>query len=203
MRGECRAFAPGRAVLAIASVVLMAVSAPWVTGAPPAQVLDLAGRPADPLAHVGAAPTVLVFTRTDCPISNRYAPELRRLHDRFTRGGAAFWLVYVDGAETVEAIERHRRAFGLGFDALRDPDHALVRLAGATVTPEAAVFVGGAAGPRMVYRGRIDDRVVDLGRTRVAPTQRDLAEVLDTLAKGGTVSPRTTTAVGCFIPTRP
>jgi hypothetical protein len=178
------------------------------------RVLDLAGRPADPLSRAGAA-TVLVFTRTDCPISNRYAPELRRLHDRFAPRGAAFWLVYADPSETVEAIEAHRRAFGLGFDALRDPDHALVRLTGATVTPEVAVFAAragaaaadgnasGEAAPRMVYRGRIDDRAVDFGRTRVEPTRHDLAEVLETILSGGTVAPRTTTAVGCFIAARP
>jgi AhpC/TSA family protein len=179
------------------------------------RVLDLAGRPADPLARAGAA-TVLVFTRTDCPISNRYAPELRRLHDRFAPRGAVFWLVYADPSETVDAIEAHRRSFGLGFDALRDPDHALVRLTGATVTPEVAVFAaraggadgaggeaGGGAGPRMVYRGRIDDRAVDFGRTRVEPTRHDLAEVLETILSGGTVAPRTTTAVGCYIAARP
>jgi hypothetical protein len=41
---------------------------------------------------------VLVFVRTDCPISNRYAPELRRLQDRFAPRGMAFWLVYPDPA---------------------------------------------------------------------------------------------------------
>ena len=61
------------------------------------------------------------------------------------------------------------------------------------------MFVAGDGGPRMVYRGRIDDRAVDFGRTRSAPTSRDLEQVLDTLASGATVQPRTTPAVGCFI----
>src|SRR5512134_2888472 len=43
---------------------------------------DLEGRAVSPLDDDVAA-TVLLFTRTDCPISNRYAPEVRRLHDRF------------------------------------------------------------------------------------------------------------------------
>jgi len=61
-----------------------------------AAVLDLAGGRVDPLPAAGAGPAVLVFVRTDCPIANRYAPELRRLQDRFVRGGVAFWLVYPD-----------------------------------------------------------------------------------------------------------
>jgi len=91
------------------------------------------------------------------------------------------------------------RAFGLGGDALRDPRHELVRLAGATVTPEVAVFVAHPSEPRMVYRGRIDDRAVDFGRSRPEARTRDLADVLDALRAGRTLTPRTTTAVGCVI----
>ena len=164
-----------------------------------AAVLDLAGGRVDPLPRPGAGPAVLVFVRIDCPVANRYVPELRRLRDRFTRRGMSFWLVYPDPAETPEAIRRHQRDFGLGFQALRDPQHDLVRATQATVTPEAAVFVAGGAGPRMVYRGRIDDRYVDFGRTRPAPTTRDLRQVLEALADGAAPVPRTTTAIGCFI----
>jgi len=168
----------------------------------PSGVVTLDGRALDPLAAPGG-PTVLVFARTDCPISNRYAPELRRLHDRFASTGARFWLVYPDGDEGAEQIRRHGREFAFGFEALRDPGHELVRRTGATVTPEVAVFAPGADGPRMVYRGRIDDRATDFGRTRPAPTRRDLEEVLDALAQGKTVAPRATRAVGCFISPRP
>ena len=136
-------------------------------------------------------------------MASTYHDGSRRLQDRFARRGAAFHLVYMDPAETVDAIRTHRRAFGLAFDAVRDPEHALVALAGATVTPEAAVFVTDGGGRRMVYRGRIDDRAVEPGRTRPAPTRHDLAEVLEALAAGGSPTPRTTTAVGCFIPARP
>ena len=164
-----------------------------------AVVLDLAGHPVDPLPRRGERPAVLVFVRTDCPIANRYAPELRRLHDRFARNGMVFWLVYADPAETPEAIRRHQRDFGLGFPALRDPQHELVKATRATVTPETAVFVASAAGALMVYRGRIDDRYVAFGRSRPSPTTRDLREVLQALAAGSTLTPRTTPAVVCFI----
>jgi hypothetical protein len=164
-----------------------------------AAVLDLAGGRVDPLPRPGAGPAVLVFVRTDCPIANRYAPELRRLQHRFARQGVAFWLVYADPAESPEAIRRHQRDFGLGFHALRDPQHELVKATRATVTPEAAVFVASGDEPRMVYRGRIDDRYVDFGRSRPAPTTRDLREVLQALTEGSALTPRTTRAIGCFI----
>ena len=180
--------------------MLAALAAPARAGSAAfAGVVDLDGRPVAALP-AGTGTTVLVFTRTDCPISNRYAPELRRLGQRFAGHGVAFRLVYVDPAETPAAIREHARAYGLGTDVLRDPRHELVRLAGATVTPEAAVFVAAPAGPRLVYRGRIDDRAVDIGRTRPQPRTRDLADALEALATGHAPALRTTTAVGCAIP---
>lgn len=192
-----------RRLAVLVCLVAAADATPALPAAAGGRVVDLAGRPTDPLEHRGKAATVLVFTRTDCPIANRYAPELRRLHDTYAPKGAAFWLVYVDPAETVETIEQHRRSFGLGFEALRDLDHSLVGLTGATVTPEVAVFTGASEEPRLVYRGRIDDRAVELGRIRPTPTRRDLAEVLEALVSGGAVLPHTTKAVGCFISALP
>ena len=80
-------------------------------------------------------------------------------------------------------------------EALRDPTHALVKFVGATVTPEAAVYAGG----RVVYRGRIDDRYVDLGVERPAPTRHDLADALTASLAGKPAPHATTQAVGCFI----
>jgi ribosomal protein L35AE/L33A len=80
-------------------------------------------------------------------------------------------------------------------DAVRDPDHALVKYVGARVTPEAAVYAGG----RIVYRGRIDDRYVDLGVERPQATRRDLAEAIASVVAGQAVTQPKTQAVGCFI----
>ena len=161
-------------------------------------ILDLDGRAVDPLAIEGRA-SVLVFVRTDCPISNRYAPEIRRLQERFAARGAAFWLVYADAAEPVEAIRAHLRAFDLPARALRDPGHVLVRKTGARVTPEAVVFVPGVGGARLVYRGRIDDRYLDFDRMRAAPTTHDLEDALEAVLAGKAVPREETPAVGCFL----
>ena len=186
--GSCAAFAAG---VALVSMLAGASTA----GAGVAGVLDLDGRPVDPLAGEQLA-TVLIFVRADCPVSNRYAPELGRLHERFAHRGVAFFLVFPDPDVTPAAIERHREDYAIPFPALRDPHHALVDATGASVTPEAAVFDRRG---RLAYRGRIDDRWVSLGRQRPQPTRRDVAEVLDTLSAGKTLALRTTSAVGCFI----
>ena len=37
---------------------------------------------------------MLVFLASDCPISNRYLPELKRLDAEFAKQNVAFWLIY-------------------------------------------------------------------------------------------------------------
>ena len=162
----------------------------------PTAALDLAGRPVDPLQATNAKAIVLLFVSSSCPISNRYAPEFRRLHERFAARGVKFWRVYADADDTATVIQEHQREFNLPGDALRDPQHALVNLAGARVTPEAALFLPGGA---RVYRGRIDDWYTDFGKSRPEPTRRDLQEALEAVLAGNSVSNATTTAIGCHI----
>jgi len=140
---------------------------------------------------------VFLFTSTDCPISNRYAPEVRRLAEKFARQAVLFRLVYPNPMDKRDAIVEHMKAFGYAgvSEALRDPKHTLVKHTGVTVTPETAVYAGG----RIVYHGRIDDRYVDLGLERPAATVHDLADVLAAVLEGRAVACAATQAVGCYI----
>jgi thiol-disulfide isomerase/thioredoxin len=162
-------------------------------------VFDLEGHAIRPLESPSAKAVVLVFVRTDCPISNRYAPELRRLSDRFAERGVEFWMVYSDPRESAETIAQHVREYGHPGRAVRDPGHALVRAAAATVTPEAAIFVPAAGGPRLVYHGRIDDRYLDFDRMRATPANRDLEEAIEAVLAGRPVTAASAPAVGCFL----
>src|SRR5216684_3808584 len=68
--------------------------------------IDLAGKPFDPFRAARGKVVVLIFVRTDCPISNRYAPTIQKLStERADR--AAFFLVYPSRKETAEAIRKH------------------------------------------------------------------------------------------------
>lgn len=162
-------------------------------------VVDLDGRAIDPLAVAasGARAHVLVFTTTDCPISNRYAPEVKRLAAAYGARGVAFWVVYPVPGDTPETIRRHADQFGLDLPIARDTGAALVRRTGVTVTPEVAVID---ARGEVAYRGRIDDRYVDFGVDRPAPTTRDLDQALSNLLAGKPIEPKTTRAIGCFLP---
>src|SRR5690349_11931878 len=83
---------------------------------------SLDGKPLDPFVASANRVVVLLFVRTDCPISNRYAPLLQKLGEKF-RGKAEFWLVYPDRAETSSQIKAHLQDFHYSIAALRDTDH--------------------------------------------------------------------------------
>ena len=185
------------AVLALLLALAPALAPARAVDGGPAGVVGLDGRPLDPLAPAaGITATVLVFTMTDCPISNRYAPELRRLAQAFEARGVRFWLVYPKREDDAAAIRTHAATFVHGIPAVRDPQHTLVRATGVSVTPEVAVFDTAGA---VRYRGRIDDRYVEFGVDRPAPTRHDLEDALAHVLAGTRVAEPVTRAIGCFL----
>ncbi|HEV3216945.1 MAG TPA: redoxin family protein [Vicinamibacterales bacterium] len=183
---------PGAILLSSAALcVSMALAAAEI------RVPTLGGVLVNPLqASPATKAVVLVFVSTECPYSNRSAPEIRRIHDVFEPKGVRFWLVYPNPADTTALIRAHLQAFGYPDIALRDARHDLVKLAGPTVTPEAAVFD---AKGNLVYLGRIDDRFVELGRERPVAGKHDLEDALASTLAGKRVAASTTQAFGCFI----
>lgn len=171
--------------------VLVAFSAAALARGP----IDLHGKPIDPFASATPA-KVLLFVRTDCPISNRYAPELRRIASEFTARRVEFWLVYSDPAESLAGIETQIVQYKLPGKPLRDADHKLATRSEATVSPQAAVFDGSG---RLVYTGRIDDRFVDFGKARPAATTHDLESAITAVLSGKPVKFTKTRAIGCYL----
>lgn len=161
---------------------------------PPARA---APDPPDPIA-AAAQPVVLFFVAPDCPISDRYAPEILRLRDRVRAEGGTALIVYAGDVPADEA-RRHAGRVGFGDDVRLDPGARLARRALVEVTPEAAVFRDG----RLIYSGRIDDRVVRFGVVRPAPTRRDLAEAVARARAGRDLAFRRVPGVGCALPVRP
>ena len=145
-------------------------------------------------SHVKA--TAFIFTTTDCPVANRYAPEIRRLFDSYGRQGIRFWLVYVNARETPDAIRAHTKTYSLPLSVLRDREHELVRRLGVSVTPEVAMV-----DPRgtVIYRGRIDDRYTELGVDRPVATRHEFEDALAATVAGTPIATPNTRAVGCFI----
>lgn len=158
------------------------------------KALHLDGSTADPFQEAAGKPVVLVFVRTDCPVSNRYAPLIQKMSSHYG-DQVGFWLVYLGKTASAEKIRQHEAEYGYKLPALRDPQHALVAQAHVQVTPEAAVFD---SQHRLIYHGRIDNLYEDIGRTRPAATTHELHDAIEAALLGKTPPP-SSPAVGCFI----
>jgi hypothetical protein len=156
---------------------------------------DLAGNPVDPLKTAAEKVVVMVFVRTDCPVSNRYAPTIQRLSAAHA-GKAAFWLVYPSKSESAEVIRKHEREYGYKIPALRDPQHVLVKESQVQITPEVAVFD---VNRHLVYHGRIDNLYEDIGRARSSATTHELEDAISAALSGKSLATDATHGVGCYI----
>lgn len=125
---------------------------------------------------------------TDCPIANSYAPEIKRIISEY--GAFSFTVVYVD--KDAAAARVHADEYGYSRWTV---DYELAKKLRIAKVPEVAVIFNNV----VVYRGRIDDMYVDLGKRRAEATTRDLRDALDCIAAGKQVAVRETQAVGCDI----
>jgi hypothetical protein len=158
--------------------------------------VDLNGKPISSLGGPGVRVVVLVFAASDCPISNRYVPEIARLNKEFGPQGVRIWWVYPNPGDDAKVIVEHNRNFQIHEDALIDSFQSLVNRAHVTVTPEVAVFT---AAMQEVYHGRIDDRYISLGQEHPQASHHDLELAITAALDRKPVPPPTGPTVGCSI----
>ena len=145
--------------------------------------------------QAAASIRVEVFLATECPISNRYVPELNRIAGLYLPKGVEMTGYFPERGLAQVRLEQWQREFAPAFPVQVDVSARTAHKAGVTLTPEVVVLYGG----KLVYRGRIDDRYVSWGKSRAEPSRRDLVEVLDALISGKQISPRFTKTWGCSI----
>ena len=158
---------------------------------------DVEGKVQRPLAEAGQVATVLFFVLHDCPIANGYAPEISRIAQEYRERGVRAFLIYREDDLAPAEARKHAREYAYRCPVLLDPKGTVARVAGATVSPEAAVF---SAKGVLLYRGRIDDRAIAPGKHRAEPHERDLRAALDAILAGKPVRERFTRAIGCYLP---
>lgn len=169
---------------------------------PPVRAADNDVRVARPFDGDRNSLVAIVFISHECPIANAMVPELRALAADAAKRGVAFHLVHPSMWVTKEEVARHAQEFALSPDVsvLVDPTHELVRRAGATVTPEAALFRrDGAGGGELLYLGRVNDLYVGIGRRRPSISSHDLGNAIDAAIAGRAIPQPFPKAVGCFI----
>ncbi len=175
--------------------VLFAVGL-FAAGVPKFELRDTSGAAHGPAEWREKSAVVLFFVMTDCPLANGYVPEMNRIRADYAARGVAVYAVQTDNTISDADVRKYVKDFGYTFPVLNDPRNTLARFAGATVSPEVAVL---SASGDVLYLGRIDNKVEDIGKPRYAATEPELRNALDAVLAGKTPKVARTRAVGCSI----
>jgi hypothetical protein len=158
---------------------------------------DISGREIRPFDDPSTKALALGFLLPDCPIANSFIPEINRLHDAFSARGVTLLLIHADSETTPDQAREHSREYQVRPPVVLDPRHHWVKRAGATTSPEVVVF---SPTGEIVYRGRINDQYVDLGKRRAYVTSHDLKNAIEAFLAGQPIAKPHHEAVGCPIP---
>ena len=173
-------------------------------------LLLMAGCSNSPVASVGAEgvaeSTLYVFVTHECPIANRYAPEIGRIAEEHLDLVGSTTVVYTDANALAKDCATHFEQYYLASDSMEDEAHVAsvtmvhdaqhewVKRFDVRAVPTAVIEHG----KTVLYHGRIDDRNPRLGARRVQAVQQDLRDALAAL-RAGTLTPTRTRVVGCSI----
>jgi hypothetical protein len=163
---------------------------------------DSDGHDVTSLAVPGTQYVAAIFVATDCPISNRYLPEIASLSRAFAPRGVRLWLVYPNPGDTLPVVRTHQSQYPVtaSLPQLIAPDPRFLAHAHVHVTPEAAIFRADAVmNQAVLWHGRIDDRYLSFGTQRPTATRHDLADALNAALAGRQPAPPAAPPIGCAI----
>ena len=139
--------------------------------------------------------TVLVFLDVDCPISQYVIKPLNALQAEYEYQIEVIAVVpgtYYTGQE----LQGFVIEFDVQFPLLIDPKLKLVKRLDAHITPE--VFLLDKKG-NVLYQGAVDDKYLELGKSKLLPNQSYLDEALHEFTNGTAILNPKTEAIGCII----
>lgn len=180
--------------MSIRLAVLLAL--PLFAGAARFDLVDTTGAPHSSAEWAKSKAVVLYFVATDCPIANSYVPEMNRIEEAYAQKGVAFLAVQADVSAADAAVAKYASDFQYKYPMLLDPKQELIRFTGATVTPQVAIL---SPEGKLLYLGRVDNRVADFGKQRPRATVFDVRNSLDAILAGKPVPEAHTKSVGCSI----
>jgi AhpC/TSA family len=156
------------------------------------------------LGDKGTKAVVLFFVASDCPISNRTFPEMKRVREEFSRQGVRFWFVYPNSGELPKTVAQHQASYDAGGEAILDTTGVLTRMTDARATPEVVVLKPQSDATQRVqwvpvYAGRVDDRYVRLGLERPQATEHFAERVVREVLEDKPVEKAVGDLIGCAI----
>lgn len=138
---------------------------------------------------------VFVFLSPECPLCKNYSVVLNKLAGQYA-GQVRFVGIVPGKSYSRKEIRKFRQAYHIPFAIYPDREKAVSNYLAATVTPEVLLLnEQGAA----LYRGSIDNWVVNLGKKRPAATAHYLIDAIEQGLQQRPIELSYTPPVGCYI----
>jgi peroxiredoxin len=153
-------------------------------------VQDLQGTTV-PFSSLRGGVSVVVFTSTNCPVSNAYNDRMNAVYRDYSAKGVKFIFVNANQNESASEVATHAKSVGFTFPVYKDANNILADKFNAQVTPETYVIDSSGT---LAYHGQIDDN-----RNEKRVEQQGLRIALDAVLAGKPVPVSETKAFGCSI----
>ena len=141
--------------------------------------------------------TVYYFLGEDCRICEYYTPEMNRLDSLYGGEDFQFLGLFPSRYSTKKGIAAFKEKYKVQIPLKLEYFATKTKAFGVTITPEVVVFNNETES--IVYRGRIDDSYVRVGKRRRVILERDLESLLVQLQNGTEPDYIETQAIGCYI----
>ena len=141
--------------------------------------------------------SVFYFLGEDCRICEYYAPEINRLDSLYSGEEFQFQGFFPSRYSTEKGIEAFKEKYKIQIPLKLEYFATKTKSFGVTITPEVVVYNN--ESEKIIYRGRIDDSYVRVGRRRRVIQERDLESLLHQLISGEEPEYIETQAIGCYI----
>jgi peroxiredoxin len=138
---------------------------------------------------------VFVFLGPECPISQRYVPELNRIALAQGTNTVEFFGVVAGQSMTRTQAVAFARDYAIKFPVLFDDELSLARWLRPTHMPEAFLLKPDGD---VLYHGRIDDWYQSPGKPRVSAQHHELRDALAAVRAGKTPAKTFAPPVGCY-----
>ncbi len=162
---------------------------------PTQRVVDLDGKTLT-LPNTDSQATAIIFIGTQCPISNRYVPQLNEMFATDQAKKVDLIGVVVDQTISRKDVIAYRDQYKIAFPIVFDASGTLAKQFKPTKTPE--VFLIDHDG-EIRYHGRIDDSFAALGKINQVVKSHDLVDAISAVLENQPVAHAQTEVVGCPI----
>ena len=139
---------------------------------------------------------VIVFADTECPITQSYMSELKKMSEEYRSKNVSFEAVFPVYTVTDNEIKNFLKKYGVSFQGNTDKAHQITSRYHAKVMPEVVLLD---AKGQIAYQGAIDNWYAGLGKNRPKPTEFYLRNAIEATLNGNPLMIRRTEAVGCLI----